>query len=410
MSVSDNRHTISELDLVRPEQLLDKGIPLPLLSGKYQVKEGFCAVITEGGVYKEILGPGFYYLHKYKLFRDVKATVVDMRVKKLDVETDRVFAMRYPVPIQLDLDLTVEYRVVDPRMVALEIEEPLHALFDRINQSIGPLISNSNYNEVLQNRDAFSDRLLQKVIGQQFGKVIGIEVLNIIIIKLRALDTGDDAMSQQIMDEYTTVRNWQIDSTILANSPMDMMMMLKQASPDKRIELLQDMVDKGYLDRAGNLLNQSTGNPQSEYPNQMMDQLLSGFGSGMSQAPGTNFMGGQNQLLTGNNANTGQDRNTRMREEINLLKQIPGIEVETKSGIDVDGLPNNFTNFKVDAPKQSGGKIVCYIACGPEYPGEPPLLMVEVDGEDYPYESSNMRNWRGQYIVEIVREVINSVS
>jgi len=55
----DNRHTIDDTDLVRPEQLLDQGIPLPLLSGKYEVREGYCAVVTEGGVFKEILNSGF---------------------------------------------------------------------------------------------------------------------------------------------------------------------------------------------------------------------------------------------------------------------------------------------------------------------------------------------------------------
>jgi hypothetical protein len=413
MSSTDNRHTISEMDLVRPEQLLEKGIPLPLLSGKYEVKEGFCAVVTEGSVYKEVLGPGFYHLHKYKLFRDVRATVVDMRIKRLEMETSRVFSMRYPVPVQLDLDLSVDYRVADPRMVALEIEEPLHTLYDRINQSLGPLISNSNYKEVLEDRDAFSERMGQKIIGQRFGKLIGIDVLNVIITKLRALDAGDDALGAQILDEYTTVRNWQVDSTILANSQMDMMTMLKQASPDKRIELLQDMVDKGFMDPAGGFLNQPTNNPNANYnPNQMMNQLMSGFNAGQAQGPMTNVPSnamGQNQLTPGTPGG-GQDRNARMQEEVNLLKQISGINVDTKTGVDENGLPNGFFNFRLQVPKQSGGEILCYFSCTPQYPSEPPLMMVEVDGEDYPFESANLRNWRGQYMVEIVREVINGVN
>jgi len=403
---TDNRHTISEMDLVQPEQLLDKGIPLPLLSGKYEVREGFCAVITEGGVFKEELGPGFYYLHKYKFFRDVKAILVDMRMKQLNIETNRVFSMRYPVPVQLDLNMSVEYRVADPRMVALEIEEPLHSLYDRINQAIGPLISNSNYHEVLQNRDDFSERILKKVLGLRLGKTIGIDVHNVIITMLRALDSGEDALSQQIMNEYTTYRNWQVDSAIIATSQMDMMTMLKQASPDKRIELLQDMVDKGFMDPAGGFLNQTTSNNQQSFqPNPMMNQLMSGFGVGQPQSNMSN-----QQLTSGNNLPNSQNRDARMHEEINLMRQIPGIIIETKAGLDQDGLPNGFYNFRVCAPKQSGGEVVCYFACGPDYPSEPPLMMVEVEGEDYPFESANLRNWRRQYLVEIVREVLNGAN
>lgn len=411
MTSIDNRQTIVELDLVHPEILLDKGIPLPLLSGKFQVKEGFCGVITEGGTFKEILQPGFYHLHKYKIFRDVKATLVDMRLKKLDMETSRVFAMRFPVPVQLELDLTVEYRVADPRMVALEIEEPLHALYDRINQALGPLISNSNYHEVLQNRDAFSELVLQKIIGLRFSKDIGIDVLNVIITKLRALDSGEDALSQQIMEEYTTVRNWQVDSAILSNSQMDLITMLKQASPDKRIELLQDMVDKGLMDPAGGLLNQPTFTPQTgANQGQMMNQLLTGFGSGQSQNPFNNQTVDRNQLPSGMGASGATTPGNRMQDEIAYLKQIPEIRLQVKTGIDEDGLANGYHNFRIVVPKQSGGEIVCYIACRPNYPVEPPLLMIEVDGEDYPFESAELRNWRGQYLVEVVREVINGVN
>lgn len=408
---SDNRHTISEMDLVQPEQLLNKGIPLPLLSGKYEVREGFCAVITEGGAFKEILSPGFYYLNKYKLFRDVKASLVDMRMKQLNMETSRVFSMRFPVPVQLELNLTVEYRVADPELVALKIEEPLHALYDRVNQALGPLISNLNYNEVLQNRDEFSERILQKINGLRLAKTIGLEVNNIIITKLKALDSGDDALSRQIMDEYTTVRNWQVDSAILANTQMDIMTMLKQASPDKRIELLQDMVDKGFMDPAGGFLNQPTLNNQQSYqPNQSMNELLSGFIGGQTNQFSTQNQLGNHQLNSGKFANKGQDRDLRMRDEIRLFKQIPGINVDTKTGLDDDGLPNGFFNFRIQAPKQSGGEVVCYFACSPDYPSEPPLMMVEVDGDDYPFESSNLRNWRQQYLVEIIREVLNGVN
>jgi len=162
---------------------------------------------------------------------------------------------------------------------------------------------------------------------------------------LRALDSGEDALSQQIMNEYTTYRDWQVNSAIIANSQMDMMTMLKQASPDKRIELLQDMVDKGFMDPAGGFLNQPTSNNQQSFqPNPMMNQLMSGFGVSQPQSNMSN-----QQLTSGNNVPNSQNRDARMHEEINLMRQIPGINYRDKAGLDQDGLPNGFYNFRVCA-------------------------------------------------------------
>jgi len=192
---------------------------------------------------------------------------------------------------------------------------------------------------------------------------------------------------------------------------MDIMTMLKQASPDKRVELLQDMVDKGFMDPAGGFLNQPTTNDnQSFQSNQLMNQLISGFIGDQPNLMGPQSTIGNNQLTSGTNTSNSQNRDARMREEINLLRQIPGISVETKAGLDQDGLPNGFYNLRVCAPKQSGGEVVCYFACSPDFPSFPPLMMVEVEGEEYPFESANLRNWRSQYLVEIVREVLNGVN
>ena len=38
---------------------------------------------------------------------------------------------------------------------------------------------------------------------------------------------GNDVLSQQTLDEFKTIRDWQVDSTILQNSQMDIRTMLK---------------------------------------------------------------------------------------------------------------------------------------------------------------------------------------
>lgn len=47
--MTTNRHLINDIELKRPAQLLDKGIPLPGLGGSYVVDEGWVGIITEGG-------------------------------------------------------------------------------------------------------------------------------------------------------------------------------------------------------------------------------------------------------------------------------------------------------------------------------------------------------------------------
>lgn len=119
----NNRHLIIEPTLISPPQLLDKGLPIPGLRGRFVVDEGWCAVITVGGAFKEILEPGQYYLDRYDMWRDVKAIRVDRRIKTLTVSTTR-FSIAQPVQIEINLDLGVEYRVADPCRVALEMSTP----------------------------------------------------------------------------------------------------------------------------------------------------------------------------------------------------------------------------------------------------------------------------------------------
>lgn len=409
----DNRHTIDDTDLVRPEQLLDQGIPLPLLSGKYEVREGYCAVVTEGGVFKEILTPGFYHLHRYKMFRNIRAVLVDMRVKQLSVETSRKYQIKYPVPVQLDLDLVVEYKVTDVRRVALEIDQPLHSLYDRVNQAINPVVSVATYDEVNLRREEFGERIFQGLKGMQLPKTIGVEILSVIITTLKALDSGNDVLSQQTLDEFKTIRDWQVDSTILQNSQMDIRTMLMQADPNERIKFLETLADKGYMDPAGSFLGQPQGYNPSD-PSQMLSGLLSGYGYNNNQQyrpggmPG-GMPGGFNQLNAPQQTPPGRGQQARMVEEVNLLKNIPGAKVELKPGVDQYGVHDGSYMFMVDVPKNSGGRITCYFSCTAQYPDVPPLFALEVNGEDCLFESTNLRSWRRQYLIEIVNEALAGV-
>ena len=402
--MSDNRGYIDERTLVKREQILEKGIPIIGLAGKYQVKEGFCAVLAEGGVYKETLGPGFYYLHKYKFFRDLTATVVDMRTKTLNIETDRKHQIKYPFPVEIDLYLTIEYKVVDPRRVALEYEEPLHLLFDRVTAAFDPIISNANYEEVQTRRAEISQKILQQLKAMQLSIDLGIDVRNCTITTLKIHDTGSDVISTRARDESNYLRDAQMQAFVLQNSPRDFMSIIMQADPNERVKLMQTLAEQGLLLGEGQLLNSPANMFGGGQQATMAGQLGAGFGMQQGYTGSQTGMGSLQQMLPGQT--TGQNR---MVSEINYLRSIPGANVETIAEKDANGLATGAHKFRVTVPKQSGGTITSYFRCSAQFPTEPPLFSLEVDGQDYPFNPSCLRNWRGNYLYEIVQEIINGV-
>ncbi|MBP7212645.1 MAG: hypothetical protein KBA03_00270 [Anaerolineaceae bacterium] len=434
--MSDNRDYLDERALVKREQILDKGLPIGFLAGKYQVSEGYCAVLTEGGVYKETLGPGFYYLNKYKLFRDLRATVVNLRIQSLSIETERKYRIKDP-PIQVDMNLTVEYKVSNPRIVALEYEEPVKALFDRVHEVIDPIISFSTYDEVMTNRNEIGRKIFQGLQSSQIANTLGIEIHNVIIGELKALDAKGDATAERRLAMIARMEDAQLEAYLLANTPMDIRTMLIQASPDQRIELLKDLAARGLLSPEGMALFAPAGSTQNNsflgmlgsgnfggYPGQYPNQNYGGypgqnpnqnFGGYPGQYPNQNFGGYPGQQLpnpynppqiTGtSNTGAGGSQN-RMVLEINYLNNLPGASVHSALGKDKNtGLPAGNTLISVTLPSNSGGTIACYFNCSSQYPMVPPNMYIEVDGMETPFESSIMRSWQQNYLLEIVQEI-----
>ena len=185
-----NRSFINDFDIVRPAQLLEKGIPLPGLSGKYTVDEGWIAVVTEGGAFKEILEPGTYFANRYRFFRDVKIIEVDTRVQTLTVSTMREFTIQDPVTVEINLDLSVEYRITDARRVALEVKTPLTSLYDRVIQAGRGAVSYATVTEIRTQGEGIARTTLQQLQAMQLPKVIGIEIFNVLTTSIKATDAG----------------------------------------------------------------------------------------------------------------------------------------------------------------------------------------------------------------------------
>lgn len=402
----NNRSSINDGDIVNSEQILDKGFPLPLLSGKYEVKEGYKAIILVGGVFEEILSPGFYYLSRYSMFRNVRSILVDMRVKQLHVKTSREFQIKYPASVQVDLDLTAEYKVVDPRIVAIEYESPLQSFYDRIIAAASPVISTSSIEEVRTGGEEIGQKIFQRLKADHLEKLIGIEVFNIVVTTIKALDAGEDILAQDQTERYFGYQDLQFREMLRRKVPdfLDRLEIegnkddLIKAYLDDKTRIYLKLLEEGGIDPAS-FLNQAAGNPGVD--SNQLSQSLSPF------LPQSNRDQGGQPKLSESTMTQPQDIHSRIKEEVEFLKKLPGAAIEVKLGRDEDGIADGSYNLRVEVPSTSGEKLTCYIHCNTNYPNEVPIIETEVNGEEIPFESSILRHWNKQYLIEIIREVLS---
>ena len=407
--MATNRYLINDLDIVRPAQLLDKGLPIPGLAGRYVVDEGWHAVITVGGAFKEILHPGHHSLSKYSFWRDVKAFEVDTRIQTLNVSTTGEFTIAQPVPVEINLDLAVEYQVTDARRVALEIKTPLTSLYDRVIQSVRSVIVHATYDEFRTQGENIALMTLQRLQAMQLPKLIGIQISNVLVTSIK----GADIIAEQNIKEYTTVRDWQLDNAILQQSQVTpQWLMVHRPEIYQQIlagntEVLKELIDKGLVDPAG-FLNQPVGTESAIWQNVIsnmematgMNMLQTGLGAaGQPSAP---------QLLGPSQAPhvAGQDTLARIKEDLRYLRAASGVQAQAGAGMDTTtGLPDGTYNFRVEWKTGSGQPLTLYFHCPVDYPNDPPSFRIDLNGKAESFESAILRHWNGQYLVEIAREV-----
>ena len=418
--MSTNRTLINNEEILRPTQILDKGLPIPFLEGKYQVDQGWCAVITEGGAFKEILQPGTHFLGRYHINRDVKAAAVDLRVKSLLVSTMREFSIAQPVPVEINLDLSVEYRVFDPRRVATEVSAPLTGLFDRVIQAVRSSVAYANVDEIRTQGEGIARATLQRLQAMHLQDVLGLEVLNVLTTSIKATDAGNDALAQLQMSQFTKVQDWRLDNEMMRQVKVTPeWLMINRPEIYAQImagnqEIIKEMIDKGLMDPAG-FLNQAANSPMSNPLQSLSNFGLPGFANsgfpgmqGLPSPTGQSGSGSQNSFGQSNSPQLGsgqRDVHARMREEISMLQRQPGAKTESKPGTDSNGIADGSYDLRVRVPRNSGGEIIVYFTCSPDYPQSAPVMEVEINGETTPFQSAIMRRWTGQYMVEIVREV-----
>ncbi len=418
--MTTNRHLISEQMLVRHVTLLDRGSSIPFFTKQFVVDAGTVAVMTVGGAYKETLQPGTYFLNRYKRRRDVQSHVVNDKIQNFMVTTNREFTIQNPVPVEINLNLSIEYQVSDPIKVALEIDQPLGALFDRTIQAVRGAIVYASIDEIRQQGHGIAQTTLQNLRAMKLPSVIGIDVINVMTTSIKATDTGSDELANLQMTEMKRAREHQMDQQMLASTQVTWEWMLlnrpeiAQQLIAQHGALAKEMLDKGILDPSGQL-NSPTGSSGMNVAGIMNQlgpgQFMSGGGFPSAGVPTQSHMGGQPQL--GHSPQQlqppqQQDVHTRMSKEIELIKSLPGAIVEAKAGVNEHGIPDNSYNLRVQLPRRSGGMLEIFIICMQGYPEQQPIVEVLMDGQEVPVTAGALSRWQpSYYLLEIVREVQN---
>lgn len=399
--MANNRDLIDNSDILLPEQALERGWSLPGFRNRFLVQDGWQAIILEGGIYKETLDSGEHFLDRYAARRDLRAILVDTRLQPLNIETSREFTIDKPVSVQIDLALSVEYRVCDARRVALEVKTPLTNLFDRVIQAVRNIIGYVTYDEVRRNGEEIAALTLQRLQAMQLPRVLGIEVYNVFVTRIRALDAAGDVIAGRGLKEYETIRDAQVDQALTQGTSVTWEWLLRhrpeiaQQMIANHGMLAKELVEKGLINPTAAVLNQPLGAPPD--PTHLLGSVYPAGGSQPAQHP----------ILPASS----QDIHARMREEVNYLTNgFPNANVQTKPGTDQQGIPDGSYDLRVQVSRVSGGTIDIYITCPASYPQSPPVAIdVEVNDQPVSFQSSILSRWHRNYLVEIVREVMQIV-
>lgn len=408
--MTTNRERVDNTIIKQPPLLLERGL-LPGFQGKHVVDEGWVAVVTEGGAYRETLGPGHHSLGRFRYRRDLKVTNVNTKIQTLSVITSDEFkiqqgvANQMPMVIDVDLNLSVEYRVSDARRVAMEIERPVTALFDRVIQAARDAVSYLTINEVRTGGGAIARTIQQNLQGMQLVKTIGMEVFSTFVTSIQATDSGQDALAQTAYANFQELNDWQLQSHMTQNSQVSWEWLvinrpeLAQQYIAQYGDLAKTMLEKGMLGAAGFLnapAGSSAGNPIAGGLSNLLGNM-----PGMPTTPGA-----LGQLTSGSGSAPGKDLLSRMREEREHLAKLPGAQVQLRALEDDRGEPDGSYSIGLVLPRTSGGQIEMRFVCSPRYPAERPGVDVLVNDQPTPIQSPTWQGWReGMYLIEVARDI-----
>jgi hypothetical protein len=410
--MANNRNLIDNTEVIQGPLPLERGWPFFGMGNSFQINEGWQGLLLGNGTVRQILWPGRYQLNQFPGWQELTAVLVDTRERELSVSTTGEFTILQPMPVTIDLDLSVEYQISDPRRVALEIHRPLTSLYDRVITAARDAVAFVDINDIRRNSSMLVQQIMRNLEGQKLHDYLGISILNVLVTRIKAGNIdSNDGLGQIDMEGYKRLREWELENHILQNSQMNMEWLIMHR-PEIAQQLLQQQAELNRLiiERTGNpnaimnnpaqLLNSSSSFPNLFGPNQPTSN------------PAPQFLPNQNQsLLSANTKQTTPDIHSRMREEHqHLTTGIAGCVVKMRSGVDNAGIPNGSYDLFVKFPSASGQNIEVEILCPAQYPQVPPSsINVYVNNQQLSFRSNVVARWNGHYLIEIMHEVHRNV-
>ena len=226
-----------------------------------------------------------------------------------------------------------------------------------------------------------------------------------LVKSIKATDAGQDALAGLQMGEFQKIHDWKIENTLIGQTQLSpQWFAIKHPEIYAQIiagntEVIKELIDKGLLDPAAVL--QHAANSGST-------NLLSAMGT-FSLLPGgqQNTYGVPDQKTLPQPPAGSGNIHSRIKEEVGMLERgMSGVKIKVIPGQDEQGILDDSYGMIIRVPRNSGGNIDIKLAFLKNYPQTPPdYLEVIVNEEACSFESSVLRHWSGQYILEIVIEV-----
>lgn len=239
--MTTNRNQINETDLIRPPKFIHGDM--------YEVEEGWCAVVTEGGAFKELLDPGTY---KHDFSDNVKISEINTGVNTLPVLTVKEFTIP-DVSMKIDLDVSVEYQAKDPGLVATETSEPLKILFDLVIQALRSSIVNTTIIELTSQGNSISQSTMQKLQAINLPELLGIEISEVQVTRLFPANTASNRLLL-VNDPNSRLQGKRIKPEWLRTNHLEIYKKLMEGE----IQSVDDFLDIGILDDPAAFLDSST--------------------------------------------------------------------------------------------------------------------------------------------------------
>ena len=396
--MATNKESIVETELVWGPEVITG----PKFTKKLRVDEGTNAVITLDGAYRETLPPGGHMLAQFPLFRQCKIHYVDVKDRQLTVESQAELIIQEPAPVPVDLSVVVTYRVIEPRIVALEVSRPIATLFDYTVEAMRDAVKRSKFEDFLVGGNAAS-LIYRHLMGRDLDHYLGIKVLNVQIASLR----GDERVRGLIVEEGIGVREEHAISDRqfhVARREMEIQMeqALNQGKIAEAMRLTPEFVyltnpqmfEMLYGNRRVNDELRLQGLIELARAGMIDVSAITGSSGDFAQALGRMLTGkpvsGQVPGLPGGAIAPGELISTRERlEQEYLALKEKGFQVTLRQDVGV--------YYLVVALRDGAGHTLnIYFACTEHYPEEAPSLFVELDGVQQKFDSVTIRNWTYQ--------------